>query len=165
MVLGRIVQISAHPIRSLARRRVEDLRRHPLPLVHQLGNELSAKGLQIFKAHENITYASIARPRYLDRQASPVAEGLSGILDYLEANPKQPRADQWKGILAARPIPEGGTEADREAAALRDLSLLLHEGYVMDYARKGLEAARRPKVHPPKETPRPAPENAGQAPL
>lgn len=145
-VSGRVLQAAGSTqIRSLGRRAVEELKRFPLNLAHVVGQELSAKGIQIFKAHENITYVSIARPRYLDRQASPVAEGLSGILDYLEGHAKTPRAEQWNSLLELRAIPAGGTEADREPAVLRDLSLLLHEGYVIDYARRGLEAVRRPK--------------------
>lgn len=151
-VSGRVLQQAASPaVRQLARRAVEELRRFPLTLAHVLGHDLSAKGIQIFKAHENITYVSIARPRFLDRQASPVSDGLSGILDYLEGHLSTPRADQWKAIVELRPLSAEGAEAERESAVARDLSLLLHEGYVVDYARRGLEAVRRPKARPEKE--------------
>ncbi len=131
-------------VQVLARRAVEDLRRFPLPLAHSLGQALSSRGLQIFKAHDNITYVSIARPRYLDRVTTPISEGLSGILSYLEENPKTPRDERRKAIIALRPLPAGG-EAEREASVAKDLSWLLHEGYIIDYARRGLEAAKRQK--------------------
>lgn len=140
------VHHSATAVRQLAQNAVLDLRRFPLPLAHVVGQELSAKGLQIFKAHENITYVSVARPRYLDRQGTPVAEGLGGILDYLESHPATPRAEQWKALVALRISP--AEEAAREAAVAGDLSWLIHQGHVIDYARRGLEAVRKPRPKP-----------------
>ena len=125
---------------------VGDLRRFPLPLAHVVGQQLSGAGLQIYKAHENITYISAARPRYLDRQSSPVAEGLAGILDYLESHPSVPRAEQWKALVALRTA--AADDAAREAALAGDLSWLIHQGHVVDYARRGLEVVRRPRQKP-----------------
>lgn len=138
---------SATGVRQLANRAVADLRRFPLPLAHIIGQGFAAAGLQIFKAHENITYVSVARPRYLDRTASPVAEGLATILDYLESHPTVPRPEQWKALLAGRTAP--ADEAARESALASDLSWLIHQGHVVDYAKRGLEAVRKPK--PPRE--------------
>lgn len=138
---------SATGVRQLANRAAADLRRFPLPLAHIIGQGFAAAGLQIFKAHENITYVSVARPRYLDRTASPVAEGLAGILDYLESHPTIPRPEQWKALLATRTVP--ADESAREAALASDLSWLIHQGHVVDYAKRGLEAVRKPK--PPRE--------------
>lgn len=131
---------------TLARRTVDELRRFPLPMAHALGQALVARGLHIFKAHENITYVSVARPRFLDRATTPISDALSGILTYLEEHPKTPANERRKALAAQRPLPEGENgEAERDASVTRDLSWLLHEGYVVDYARFGLEAVRRPK--------------------
>jgi len=131
---------------TLARRTVDELRRFPLPMAHALGQALVARGLHIFKAHENITYVSVARPRFLDRATTPISDALSSILTYLEEHPKTPANERRKALAAQRPLPEGDNgEAERDAALTRDLSWLLHEGYVVDYARLGLEAVRRPK--------------------
>jgi len=146
------VSASTSAVRQLVRKQVAELRRFPLSLAHILGQALTGKGLQIFKAHENITYVSLARPHYLDREATPVADGVGAILIYLQEHPKESRADQWKGLLAQRAIPEGGTEAARDAAVLSDLSWLLHQGYVVDYARRGLEVVKR-QARPPKGEP------------
>ncbi len=139
-------------VRQLAQNAVLDLRRFPLPLAHVLGQSLSTKGLQVFKAHENITYISVARPRYLDRVNTPVADGIAGILDHLESAPSgQPRPEQWKALLALRVTPEDATA--KEAALVGDLSWLIHQGHVIDYAKRGLEAVRKPKPrleHPEK---------------
>ena len=138
---------------EMVRTALDDLIKFPLPLAHVLGQELTARGLQIFKAHENITYISVARPKYLDRTANPVSEVLSGILEYLESNPAVPRADQWKAIVALTPLPEEGAEAKREASVAADISWLVHQGHVIDYAKRGLEAARKP-VAAPRQTER-----------
>jgi hypothetical protein len=139
----------SHAIRTLARRVLEELRRFPLPLANTLGQGLASKGLQIFKAHENITYVSGARPKYLDRVATPVADSLCGILNYLEAHPRTPRNDQWKALVALRPAAAEGE--DVEAALAKDLSWLLREGYVTDFAKRSLEATRKPQPRPEKQ--------------
>jgi hypothetical protein len=143
---------SAPAVLQLTRSAWEELSRFPLPLAHTLGQQLTGKGLQIFKTADNITCVGVARPRYLDRQANPVSEALSGILDYLESHASTPRPDQWKALLAMRPPTD-----DAESALARDLSWLLHEGHVIDFAKRGLEAARKPKARPAE---RPAPPQA-----
>lgn len=142
-----ILHSSTPSARALARRTVDELRRFPLPFAHTLGQALSARGLSLFKDPGNITHVSIARPRHLDRAVTPLSEGLSGILTYLEEHPKTPREERRKALAALRPAPEGA-EAERDAAAARDLAWLLHEGYVVDYARRGLEIVRRAKSRP-----------------
>jgi hypothetical protein len=112
--------------------------------------------VQIFKTHDNITHVGVARPRYLDVAATPVSEGLRGMLEYIEAHRSVPRAEQWKALVELRPLPEGGSEVLRETAVAADLFWLLREGHVIDYAKRGLEAARRPKPvtpRPPKVRP------------
>lgn len=131
--------------RELVRRAHEELRRFPLPLAHKLGKEMSAAGLQIFKAHDNITYVSLARPRYLDRESSPVADSLAAILDYLERHASTPRPEQWKALIDLRPAPSDGQPDTRHTAVASDLSWLLHQGHVIDYAKRGLEAVQKPK--------------------
>lgn len=140
---------SSVAVHMLARGVWEQLRRFPLPLAHVLGQQLAARGVQIFKAHENVTYVSLARPKFLDRTATPLSDGLSGMLAYIEEHPGVPRAEQWKALIALRPVPVEGAEDRREMDVAADLSWLLHEGHVIDFAKRGLEAARRPK--PPKD--------------
>ncbi len=140
------VNDSAQPIFVFVRRELDNLIRFPLPIAHVIGQELSSRGLQIFKAHENVTYISVARPRPLDRQATPVSETLAAILDYLERSPQPPRAEQWKSLLALPQLAPNGDDAAREGALLKELFWLLHQGHVIDFAAKGLEVARRPSA-------------------
>jgi hypothetical protein len=140
-----VTQASAPAVRQLVRRVFEELKRFPLPLAHVVARQLTSKGLHVFKAHKNLTYVSGARPRYLDRTITPVSDGVKSILDYVETSSHIARPDQWKAIVALYAgIP--GTEAERETAAAADLSWLIREGHLIDYARRGLEAARKPKA-------------------
>ena len=143
------VNDSAPAVIEFTRRELDNLIRFPLPLANTLGQKLAGGGLQIFKAHENITYVSVARPKLLDRQANPVSESLAGILDYLESNAGKPRAEQWKSLLALSTLPSD--PALREPALLRDFHWLLLQGHVIDFASKGLEIPRRPPARPPQE--------------
>jgi hypothetical protein len=142
------VNDSAPAVIELARRELDNLIRFPLPIAHLLGQDFNKAGLQIFKAHENITYVSVARPRPIDRAASPVSASLSAILDYLETHPAEPRAKQWQALLAQVVAPEGSEATARETALLRDFYWLLHQGHVVDYASKGLEIPRRQPAKP-----------------
>jgi hypothetical protein len=142
---------SSPPIHTLARRIWEELQRFPLPLAHLIGQHLNGKGLQIFKSHDNITYISVARPRHLDRVATPVSEALSTMLEYLEGHSSTPRADQWKALVALRPPTADGDETRRESIVAADLAWLLHEGHVIDFAGRGLETARRPQPRQPEQ--------------
>jgi hypothetical protein len=115
----------------------------------------------LFKAHGRVTYVTPARPRHLDVESTPVDDGIKGILEYLQAHPKAPRADQWLGLVALRTsLPE----AEREAALAKDLLWLIREGHVIDFAGGRLEAARKPKPAPAPQTPAsaapPAPDSA-----
>jgi hypothetical protein len=143
------VNDSAPAVIEFTRRELDNLIRFPLPLANTLGQKLAGGGLQIFKAHENITYVSVARPKLLDRQANPVSESLAAILDYLESNAAKPRAEQWKALLALPTLPSD--PALREPALLRDFHWLLLQGHVIDFASKGLEIPRRPTTRPPQE--------------
>jgi len=144
------VNDSAPAVIEFTRRELDNLIRFPLPLANTLGQKLAAGGLQIFKAHENITYVSVARPKMLDRQANPVSESLAAILDYLESNAGKSRAEQWKALLELPTLPSD--PALREPALLRDFHWLLLQGHVIDFASKGLEIPRRPTARPPQDT-------------
>jgi hypothetical protein len=148
-----VVNDSAPPVVGLVRAELDKLIRFPLPLAHSLGRLLGAGGLQIFKANENITYISAARPKPINRETTAVSAGAAAILDYLEANASTPRAKQWQDLLAL-PRPDSAEDAaQRESVVLRDLYWLLQQGHVIDFATKNLQAARRPtpkKPQPPK---------------
>lgn len=145
---------SAPTVLRLTRAEWEQLDRFPLPLAHVLGQQLAGRGLHLFKAHENITYVNVARPKYLDRVNTPVSEALAAMLDYIESHAQTPRSEQWKALASMRAAGGADPEAADNAVAA-DLSWLIHEGHVIDFIKRGLEAARKPKApapKPPKKT-------------
>lgn len=100
---GRVaLHDSTKLLRELLLRHLRELDRFPLPLAQTLGKELGTLGLQIFKSHKKIIHVSVARPRYLDRQVTPIGENFKAILEYLEAHPNQRRDKQWNALLAIR---------------------------------------------------------------
>jgi hypothetical protein len=123
---GRVaLHDSTKLLRELLLRHLRELDRFPLPLAQTLGKELGTLGLQIFKSHKKIIHVSLARPRYLDRQTTPIGENFKAILEYLEAHPNQRRDKQWNALLAiragiplrpAKPAPvEGASETATES--------------------------------------------------
>ncbi len=165
-VAGGVALHGSTPLlRELLLKNLQEMDRFPLPLAQVLGKELTGRGLQLFKSHKKIINVSVARPRYLDRETTPIGEGFRAILDYLEAHPKQPRDKQWAALLAQRPDPviEGAESAEgaeavavseeeklkrREQALATDLLWLLHQGHVIDFAMGNLQAATRPAPKP-----------------
>ena len=141
-----VARFSSQPVRNSVRDALEKLVRFPLALSNLISQELSHRGLQFFKAHQNITYVGIARPRPVPRDQ--LGPALRAMVDILSAGGRTPRAELWKTLLESRPVPDGGDEAAREVAVRADLAWLLHEGLVTDFANRGFEVvpARPPKT-------------------
>jgi hypothetical protein len=134
--------LSNSSIKQALEQTLEELRRFPLPLSHLLGQELTHRGLQIFKAHENIVYVSVARPRSLN-QETPLSPSLMAFINTLESHQKSPRAEQWQALLSSRPKKTDETDEEHESTIAKDLSWLIHEGYIMNYALRGFAVAKR----------------------
>lgn len=120
---------STQLLRELLLKNLREMDRFPLPLAQAVGKELTGRGLQLFKSHKKIIHVSMARPRYLDRETTPIGQNFRAILEYLEAHPNQRRDKQWTALLALRTetaetavpaAPEGskGTEESKAAAAV-----------------------------------------------
>ena len=67
---------AARQLRSPALQRAvrsvwEDQRRFPLKLATILSQQFANHGLQFFKVNRTVTHVSVARPRYLDLEATP----------------------------------------------------------------------------------------------
>lgn len=146
-IRGTAAERSDSSINKAVRAAWSNLVRFPLSLAVSLGHALASRGVQLFKAHQNITYCSGTRPRILDRNAYPVSDGVSKILDYIEANPDVPRNEQWKALLAVRasvltpdlPAEQQSENSGVEATLASELAWLLREGFIIDFARKGFQ--------------------------
>jgi hypothetical protein len=131
-------QHSSPAVKRRVQQEVEDLKRFPLSFSQEVGKTLAARGLQLFKAHKNIVYVSIARPRSFNQQEKAISDSVKKLLEVLKEHATLPRAEQWKLLLASRSSEQ--TPEEQEAILLKDLSWLLHEGYVVNYAKMGFEA-------------------------
>ena len=79
-------QLPWPPLRQLLRRAWDEQQRFPLKVVTTLSQQLAAHGLQFFKVNKSITHVAVARPHYLDLEATPVSERVKRIVDYINAH-------------------------------------------------------------------------------
>lgn len=149
--------IRSQDLARLARLGWEDQRRFPLQIATVLSQQFAARGLQFFKVGKTITHVAVARPHFLDMEATPVSEGVRRIVDHINARPKINRRDLL-AALAPTPAPaEGSTPPSEQAeptpeqtAVIADLHWLIHQGHVIEFANGALETAKRPAPKPPK---------------
>jgi hypothetical protein len=156
----------------------EDQRRFPLQIATVLSQQFAGHGLQFFKVNKTVTHVSVARPHYLDLEATPVSEGVKRIVDYINANPKATRRKLMEVLApgpaiipvapAPAPAPVEGSSATPAAAApapeptaeqtaiVADLHWLIHQGHVIEFANGTLETAKKPLPRPPKPEAKPA---------
>src|SRR5437867_4031591 len=146
----------------------EDQRRFPLQIATVLSQQFAGHGLQFFKVNKTITHVSVARPHYLDLEATPVSEGVKRIVDYINANPKSTRRKLVEA-LAPSPVPAEppsvpaaeAAQTPEQTAIVADLHWLIHQGHVIEFANGTLETAKKPLPRPPKpelkSPPQPAP--------
>src|SRR5213592_1368889 len=79
-------QLPSPPLRQLLRRAWDEQQRFPLKVVTALSQQFAGLGLQFFKVNKSITHVAVARPHYLDLEATPVSEGVKRIVDYINAH-------------------------------------------------------------------------------
>ncbi len=92
----------------------EDQKRFPLQIATVLSQQFAQEGLQFFKVNKTITHVSVARPHYLDLEATPVSDGVKRIVDYINSHPKCNRR-QLVEALAPTPDPNQFTAAQPSA--------------------------------------------------
>jgi hypothetical protein len=173
-------QLPAHPLRQLLRRAWDEQQRFPLKVVTTLSQQLAGHGLQFFKVNRTITHVAVARPHYLDLDATPVSEGIKRIVDYINANSGCTRRRLIEA-LAPSPAPPAPVEAAAETAqsavpptatlptsnenvpptpeqtaVIADLHWLIHQGHVLEFANGRIETAKKPLPKPPKPQAKPA---------
>jgi hypothetical protein len=152
----------------------EDQRRFPLQIATVLSQQFAARGLQFFKVNRTITHVSVARPHYLDLEATPVSEGVKKIVEFINSNPRSTRrqlVDALAPSPAPAPIPVNAAEGagvpvaveatPEQTAVISDLHWLVHQGHVIEFANGVLETAKKPVPRPPKPAAAAAPAQAG----
>ncbi len=143
-------------LQRLIRAAAEDQRRFPLKLATILSQKFAGHGLQFFKVNRTVTHVSVARPHYLDMDATPVSEGVRNIVQFIQATPRCTRRKLLE-TLAPAPAPPSGTAAPAETestadqtALAADLHWLIHQGHVIEFANGVLETAKKPAPRPPR---------------
>jgi hypothetical protein len=144
----------------------EDQRRFPLQIATVLSQQFAGHGLQFFKVNKTITHVSVARPHYLDLEATPVSEGVKRIVDYVNAHPKCSRRQLVETLAPSPPPPTtlsvgeekkepmpDITVTPEQTAVVSDLHWLIHQGHVIEFANGTLETAKKPVAKPPKPQP------------
>lgn len=164
-------QLRSPDLQRLLRTAWEEQRRFPLKVATTLSQQFASHGLQFFKVNHTVTHVSVARPHYLDLEATPVSEGVKKIVDFINTQPKCTRRKLFEALAPAPPAPTTPTtpadasappapavpapatpvEATPEQTALAsDLHWLIHQGHVIEFANGILETAKKPLPKPPK---------------
>jgi hypothetical protein len=152
----------------------EDQRRFPLQIATALSQQFAARGLQFFKVNRTITHVSVARPHYLDLEATPVSEGVKKIVEFINGKPKSTRRQLVDALAPSAPPPpipvtpvEGAAPpavetTPEQTAVISDLHWLVHQGHVIEFANGLLETAKKPAPRPVKPAPAPVRSQPGQ---
>lgn len=175
-----IAGIQNRALTSLLRRHYDEQMRFPLKVVNILSGQFARQGLQFFKVNKSVTHVAVARPHYLDLDASPVGEGIRKIVEFINANPRTTRKKLLEALApggsvapaeAPAPAAEGqpveapapAVASPEAATVISDLHWLLHQGHVIEFANGILETAKKPLPRPPKPEKKKAAEGAPAA--
>ncbi len=160
--------LPVRPLQALVRRAWEEQMRFPIKVVNVLSQQFARQSLQFFKVNKTVTHVAVARPRFLDDDATPVSAGIKRIVDFINATPNCSRRKLMEA-LAPGPAPAPATEpgaaaptgntpvpTPEMAAVVSDLHWLIHEGYVIEFSSGLVETAKRPFPRPAKPEPVPS---------
>jgi hypothetical protein len=182
-------QLRSPGLQRLVRHAWEEQKRFPLQIATVLSQQFAGHGLQFFKVNKTVTHVSVARPHFLDMDATPVSDQVKRIVEFINAKPRTNRKQLVETLSPtppAAPIPvviapaegapaEGAPAAEapkapapseptpEQASIIGDLHWLIHQGHVIEFANGILEAAKKPLPRPPKP-PRAEPQPAAAAP-
>ena len=173
----------------LARERWEEQRHFPIQIATSLSQQFASRGLQFFKVNRTVTHVSVARPHFLDLEATPVSDGVRKIVEFINAHQKCTHKQLLRALApspapAAKPAPAAEAPASGEAAAaptaqpvadeapsfspemtalMVDLHWLVQQGHVIEFATGILETAKRPVPKPVKAPTAGAPSSGAAA--
>ncbi|PYI81885.1 MAG: hypothetical protein DME26_19060 [Verrucomicrobia bacterium] len=163
----------------LVRQKLEDQRRFPLQIATVLSQQFAGHGLQFFKVNKTITHVAVARPHYLDLDATPVSEGIRRIVEFISAHSKCSRRRLVEALVPTTPAEKSELPASaaptaeyrakaaarepspEETAVIADLHWLIHQGHVIEFADGVLDTARKPSLKPARPMVSPAPGTGG----
>lgn len=172
------------PLLRLLRVTMDRERRFPIRTMTSLSGAFAQAGLQFFKRDKTVVHVAVARPHFLDLDATAVQPGLRQIIEYINANAGTTRKQLVEAIAPspapeaapapATPAPEASsTPAEGAAPApapapapaapaptaaqqelLGNLHWLIHQGHVIEFANGLLETAKKPTPKPEPAAPK-----------
>lgn len=89
----------------LVRLAVDEQRRFPIQLATALSQQFASNGLQFFKVNKTVTHVAVARPHFLDLDATPVSEGVKRIVNFISGNPHCTRRQLIEALAPTPPPP------------------------------------------------------------
>ena len=158
------------PLQSMVRRALDEQTKFPIKVVNHLSQQFARQGLQFFKVNKTVTHVAVARPDFLDMEATPVSDNMRKIVDLINATPKCTRRkliETFGPPSATEPTVaavEGATEipasdttppSPEMAALVSNLHWLVHQGHVIEFASGLIETAKRPLVKTVRPSPKP----------
>jgi len=157
--------LKSHELQRLIRAEWEQQKHFPLPLATSLSKSFASHGLHFFKVNKTVTHVAVARPQYLDLDASPVSENIKRIVTYINEHPKCSRRKMVEALAPApkvtiievtpdapkAPTPDQAEPTPEQTALIADLHWLVHQGHVLEFADGKLETAKKPAPKPVKE--------------
>ncbi len=166
-VLSR--NLRSRGLQQLIRQEWEQQRHFPLQLASTLSQQFAHHGLQFFKVNKTVTHVAVARPQFLDLEATPVSENIKRIVSFINEHPKCTRRKLIETlaplakptVLEVKPdaAPAPAAEATPEQTAIiADLHWLAHQGHIIEFADGKLETAKKPLPKPVKAEKKPAAE-------
>jgi hypothetical protein len=170
----KLVGLAAKEIKSpglqrLVRHAWDEQKRFPLKLVTILSQQFASRGLHFFKVNKTITHVSVARPHFLDLEATPVSDGVRKIVEFIGSRQRPTRRQLIEGLTS--PMPAAAAPADpaappaetqptpEQTALIADLHWLIHQGHVIEFANGAMELAKKPAPKPVRPEPAPKAES------
>jgi hypothetical protein len=83
--------MQSRPFPAVIRRAWDEQSRFPIKVVNVLSQQFARHGLHFFKVNKTVTHVAVARPHYLDMEATPVSETVQKIVQFIETHPKTTR--------------------------------------------------------------------------
>jgi hypothetical protein len=172
-----VADVQNRGLQALMRRSYDEQMRFPLKVVNVLSGQFARQGLQFFKVNKSVTHVAVARPHYLDMDATPVSDGVKNIVEFVNTHPRStrkrlldalapgsatpaaatpaaPAAAPVEGQAAGAPAAEAGPGepgvSPAGQAVISDLHWLIHQGHVIEFANGILETAKKPLPRPPR---------------
>ncbi|HVR35334.1 MAG TPA: hypothetical protein VMS21_05730 [Methylomirabilota bacterium] len=93
-------------LQRVLRQAWESQKRFPLKVVNVLSQQFASRGLQFFKVNKTITHVAVARPHFLDLDATPVSENIRRIMNHIESHPRCLRRQLLDALAPSPPRPE-----------------------------------------------------------